>query len=81
MKFSYQRLELWCPSLPSSVALQLGLLRGTLSLRPHRGTGGLQGLEGLLVAALLLHALSLQVALAHLLQEATVGTSDPLEQQ
>lgn len=46
----------------------------------HRGTGGLQGLKGLLVAALLLHALSLKIALAQLLQEAAVGTADPVEQ-
>lgn len=48
---------------------------------PHRVRGRLQGLEGLFVAALLLQALSLQVAPTQLLHEATVGTSDPREQR
>ena len=71
-------------SRPSLVPPHLGPLGGTPgppSLGPHRGTGRLQGLEGLLTAALLLHTLSLQVALPPLLQEAAVGASDPLEQR
>lgn len=78
--------ELQCALLPSSEVLELARMKGSgpphdgLAL-PHRGAGGLQGLKGLLIVAQLLHALSLQVALAHLLQEASVGTSDPLEKR
>lgn len=75
-----------CSSFPSSEVLELARVKGSgpphdgLAL-PHRSAGGLQGLEGLLVVAHFLHALSLQVALAHLLQEADVGTSDPPEER
>lgn len=49
--------------------------------RAHRVLGRLQGLKGLLITALLFHALPLQVALSELLQEAAVGSADPLEQR
>ena len=71
--------ERWCPPHAPLWGPRVGPTWGDTGA--HCGGGRLQGLEGLLTAALLLQALPLQVALAQLLHKAAVGTADPLEQR